>query len=579
MKIKLKSSGAGDTSSSVPSTPIAETPTVHTPALGAKPRIKFKTSQPPTPATESTPALAPLAAPLGPPPTKPLKRAYVKKPKPDGPADGSNKRTALDDIAPTPKRPTLSLSTSSSRRPSIKQEADDHDLHVPTPTSTGGPKLSLKRKLQQQQPDRRDSTKRITFKQKRAAPPKRPVGVGYDSEASDAEEDPLIESQFVLRMQPGQDCDYLRDAIANKTLGEPRHNGGADVSLKFLDKDMRRVIINIRGRNYAAAMVDLPCVIESMKSWDKRGWWKVVDICQMMLVLGPTENDDTARLHPLPKDVDKNNWAYAHGLTPPMHYVRKRRFRKRASYKTVEHIDEEVERLLKADAEATSSSYKIVDDAVDDDADADADAAPEDEYEDENDPDNYIRTTENGYGEYDYTQEPEEDDMDLERDLEAALEMGEDADSALPVADAAASLGAVETAIIQGAQEASSVDTPLPALSTNISSSSTAPTPHAPAGPEAESEDDDDDDDDDESSDEDEDFTAIDEDLVAREAELEGQRQDIEELEKRIAQAKADIQSQKNPLLKQRKMKTLKDLEDELEVKKKAIGMGDDDDD
>lgn len=562
MKIKLKSSGGGDASSSVPSTPIAETPTVQTPGLSGKPRIKFKTSQPPTPATESAPA--PLAAPLGPPPTKPLKRAYIKKPKPDGPADGSN------------KRPTLSLSTNSSRRPSIKQEADEDDLHIPTPASTGGPKLSLKRKLQQQ-PDRRDSTKRITFKQKRAAPPKRPIGVGYDSEASDAEEDPLIESQFVLRMQPGEDCDYLRDAIANKTLGEPRHNGGADVSLKFLDKDMRRVIINIRGRNYAAAMVDLPCVIESMKSWDKRGWWKVVDICQMMLVLGPTENDETAKLYPLPKDVDKNNWAFAHGLTPPMHHVRKRRFRKRASYKTVEHIDEEVERLLKADAEASSSSYKIVDDAVDDDADADA--APEDEYDDENDPDNYIRTTENGYGEYDYTEEPEEDDMDLERDLEAALEMGEDADTALPVADAAASLGAIETAIIQGAQEASAVDTPLPALSTNISSSLTAPTPHAPAGPEPESEDDDDDDDDDESSDEDEDFTAIDEDLVAREAELEGQRQDIEELEKRIAQAKADIQSQKNPLLKQRKVKTLKDLEDELEVKKKAIGMGDDDDD
>jgi TATA-binding protein-associated factor Taf7 len=32
--------------------------------------------------------------------------------------------------------------------------------------------------------------------------------------------------------------------------------------------------------------VDLPCIVEGMKSWDRRGWYKSADICQMLLVLG-----------------------------------------------------------------------------------------------------------------------------------------------------------------------------------------------------------------------------------------------------------------------------------------------------
>ena len=327
MKLKLKAPGDAP---SVPSTPLTETPTSTSAATatGNRPRIKLKTSQPPTPVGEfaapqfpsSLPAQPPLATPLGPPPTKPVKTSTKK---------ASKKRSGDDATLPPPKRTTLSLSTP--RRPSIKQEPDSDELAAPTPSSAG-PRISLKaRKVQQ--PDRRDSnTRGIRLTNRKAAPPKRPIGVGYDSEASDAEEDPLVESQFVLRMQPGEDCDYLRDAIVNKTLGAPRQEGGADVSLKFLDKEHRRVIINIRGATYAAVMVDLPCIIEGMKSWDKRGWWKVADICQMMLVLGPTQSDETAKTHPLPKEVDRETWAYAHGLTPPMHYVRKRRFRKPVSY-------------------------------------------------------------------------------------------------------------------------------------------------------------------------------------------------------------------------------------------------------
>ena len=569
MSLKIKLGSKAGSSSSIRSTPTAEAPPLHAAGVSGRPKIKLKSSAPPTPATETPPAS--LAAPLGPPTSKPKKTPGPKKPAAE-------------------RRTTLSLT--SARRSSIKQQQlDEDELALATPSSAG-PKISLKRKLAA--PDRRDSSAkgRFLLKNRKALPPKRPIGVGYDSEASDAEEDPLIEHQYVLRMQPGSDCDYLREAIANKTLGASKSEGGADVSMKFLDKDWRRCIINIRGQNYAAVMVDLPCIIEGMKSWDKRGWWKVADIHQMLLVLGPTNDDATAKAHLLPKEIDSQTWAYAHGLTPPMHYVRKRRFRKRASYKTVEHIDEEVERLLALDKEAESATYRIVDD------NEDAAAAPDDEYydDDEDDePGDYLSTTENGYGQSyidgadaDADADEEMDFGDLEADILAGLEMDTEITETpttasaiaplqplLPNADAAATLGAADTAMA-GA---------IPSTTTAAASALAIPATAAPGSTtqaaDGHEESDDDEEEEDSSSDEDSDEdepAAVDEDLVERERELEGQKQDLEELERRIAQAKADISAQKNPLLRQRKVKTLRDLEEELGVKRRAMGLGDEDD-
>ena len=105
-------------------------------------------------------------------------------------------------------------------------------------------------------------------------------------------------------------------------------------------------------------MVDLPCVIEAMKSWEKKAWWKSADICQMLLVLGPCNSEEEALNFPLPSakegyDVRTSQWA--HGVTPPMRWARKRRFRKRVSVKAVEEEEDEVERLLRLDEEAEGS--------------------------------------------------------------------------------------------------------------------------------------------------------------------------------------------------------------------------------
>ena len=115
------------------------------------------------------------------------------------------------------------------------------------------------------------------------------------------------------------------------------------------------------SNSYATAMVDLPCIVEGMKSWDRKGWIKSVDICQMLLVLGPVRNDEEAKKYPLPKEVDPTNMQYAHGLTPPMNYVRKRRFDKtrRTKLDDIENIERRVEALLAADAKAQRVEWSV----------------------------------------------------------------------------------------------------------------------------------------------------------------------------------------------------------------------------
>ncbi len=92
--------------------------------------------------------------------------------------------------------------------------------------------------------------------------PKRPLGLGYDSELDEREADPTILESFILRMPPGPDADYLRDAVQHGTIGVARSQGGADIQMKFLDRSGRRGLIIIRGQRWAATLVDLPCIVE-----------------------------------------------------------------------------------------------------------------------------------------------------------------------------------------------------------------------------------------------------------------------------------------------------------------------------
>lgn len=56
-----------------------------------------------------------------------------------------------------------------------------------------------------------------------------------------------------------------------------------------------------------------------------------------------------------PATGNPDEYVFPHGVTPPLRHVRKRRFRKRMSRRAIEVVEEQVEELLRKDAEAEES--------------------------------------------------------------------------------------------------------------------------------------------------------------------------------------------------------------------------------
>jgi len=382
----------------------------------------------------------------------------------------------------------------------------------------------------------------VKIKVKGKIPP-RPQGVGYDSDAEDAELDPAIEEHFILRMAPGPDCEYLRTAISERKIGVPLRDGGANVGMRFFRSDGRRAAIRIKNTFYAAVLVDLPCIVETMKSWDRRGWWKTADICQMLLVYRKVGAEDDARHCALPFDVDDKTWQWPHGLTPPMYNVRKRRFRKRVSHRTIEAAEAEVERLLADDRRAKENHgvtrFEVVD------LESMREEEEEVEYDDE-----------------DAEGEPDEEMGGAEEDLLASMMQQLDEDDAVNIPVSAADMGAVP-------------DAPTPTVEAEVTQiTEDATSPEMDATGVTEGEDDEESEDDDEDDEEEDD-----DDAKAKAQEKAAQLVDIEYLEKELKMQREAYSKQTNALLKRRMVDKLKSLEADLLIKKKAAGVADEDED
>lgn len=493
-------------------------------ATSKRPMLKLSTSTP-APQSESDddgpPSAVPQLLKLKPP--KPISASTTQGKEPQAPKSKKKRDKENNDGIPP--------AASSKKR---RREADKED-HGP------GPSGALPKRLKMGAP----ATPIIRTKLK-GRPPPRPLGIGYDSEASDREEDPAVEEEFILRMLPGEDCDYLRQAIEDKKLGLPKRDGGADVTMKFFNREGRRAVVTIKQRHYAAVMVDLPCIIEGLKSWDRRGWWKTADICQMLLVIGQVEKEEMALTIPLPPVVDPKSYQYPNGLTAPMYNARKRRFRKRISNKTIEAVEDEVERLLAEDAacEPNSSRYEMIDldrmtrdnsvfqpDGVGFNMLGTAgmhDAAYEEDAEGEVDGNGFFNAED---GEY--------DDAGLEADLERAM-MDDDEDDA-----ATNNVAAPSTA-----------ETPVTG----------APTPSAAADTA------------DETSDADAEEEApeeIDEEALERQKELQRQKEEIADLENAIKRETEKMESTPNQLLRNRFVMRIQSLQSDLDLKRAAAGIED----
>lgn len=169
-----------------------------------------------------------------------------------------------------------------------------------------------------------------------------------------------LETQFILRL-PEEPAMVLREAI---------QSGAGNLKERLsisLENDLRKGMVRIDDRYLYAKVVDLPTVMESLKTIDKKSFYKTADVCQMVICKDEpdqvTDNDESPLKNKKkdPNKVDKK-YLYPHGVTPSLKNVRKRRFRKTLKKKNVElpEIEKEVKRLLRVDNEAVNVKWEIV---------------------------------------------------------------------------------------------------------------------------------------------------------------------------------------------------------------------------
>ena len=403
--------------------------------------------------------------------------------------------------------------------------------------------------------------------------------MGYDSELEESyvndknervvgrENDPVLHEGFVLRMQPGDDCDYLRKAIEDGSAGQVLTRGGAAINLRMLDSRGRRGILQIKDHKYATSLVDLPCIIEGMKSWDKKGWIKSIDICQMLLVLGRCDKEDDARNYPLPEDVDPRTYQYAHGITAPMKWVRKRRFArtKRARVDDIEAVERRVHALLDADKAAVSSKYQLLD--HDPRLDERGYSTEMDDEDAEGEDDSYFDFQPSGQSNVEtpmLTETPVQQEV-AEEDINDLERMFFDEDNVPATEPTAQAQNTLHPPDVGG-------DSSFAVTSTSASPMTAAPTPISAEVAEA-------------TSDEEDDAEAEEDDEDLDDAEKEGdenQRQAmerIEDMQNKIAEQRDLLKKTTNAILKKKLARKIQDLEDDVAMMRKNAGLGGDEDD
>ncbi|GLG93232.1 Transcription initiation factor TFIID subunit 7 [Gryllus bimaculatus] len=176
----------------------------------------------------------------------------------------------------------------------------------------------------------------------------------------EAETPAELESQFILRMPP-EPAKILRDAIRSGVIHLKDR-----LSIR-LETDMRYGEVRVDHWLLHAKVVDLPTVIESLKTIDNKSFYKTADICQLLICKEDEDQTTTDEESPSktkkkdPNKVDKK-FLWPHGVTPPLKNVRRRRFRKTLKKKYVEapEIEKEVKRLLRVDNDAVNVKWEVI---------------------------------------------------------------------------------------------------------------------------------------------------------------------------------------------------------------------------
>ncbi|ODV58475.1 uncharacterized protein ASCRUDRAFT_10286 [Ascoidea rubescens DSM 1968] len=209
-------------------------------------------------------------------------------------------------------------------------------------------------------------------------------GDGYDSEDPEKEDNPPFEDGIILRLMDDPELDYVRQCVETSDF--------KNITIKW--KDRRKAIIIINDSYYMAKLLDLPCIIESHKTTDKKNFYKTIDICQMLYVFKKVSKRDYLELfnptlsnqsisnnstsftittdssnniedysehyQTLISDYNNINDQFNDGITPPMKNVRDYRFKPRLNCKNIDKIEAKVEELLREDADAESTTFELL---------------------------------------------------------------------------------------------------------------------------------------------------------------------------------------------------------------------------
>ncbi|CAJ2501585.1 Uu.00g044380.m01.CDS01 [Anthostomella pinea] len=392
----------------------------------------------------------------------------------------------------------------------------------------------------------------IRFRPK-GEPVPRKFGDAYDSEASDREQDPQRESNFILRVMDGPPTEYLKKALADGTMGVPKANGGAVFGVQFLDAKERRAMVTINDICYAAVLVRLPTITEAMKTWDRKAMMKNSDISEMLLCFAVVKGESEAKTIPLPPMVAKHDLRWPHGITPPMHDAANRRFRKTLSEKQWESTQNRVQKLIEDDKGFDDVTMDIInEDETENDAENDAEYDDEEDADGEADLDDYFGDQQPAAGDEDMDGD---DGFDIdEDDLEAALEE---------------ELAGNES--LNGATPAANLEAPPTPMTMDI-------TTPAAVGEQSASEEDGDEDEDEDISEEDEDDDEdVDEEAKAAETERKQQIAELRDMERQLAESEVKLQTTTMPILQKRILSIIGNCKKEIAVKKAALGMADED--
>ncbi|GIY56187.1 transcription initiation factor TFIID subunit 7 [Caerostris darwini] len=166
-----------------------------------------------------------------------------------------------------------------------------------------------------------------------------------------------LESQFVLRLPPTPAA-ALRAAVRSGVMNLE------DRLAIDLDADMRHATVKFDKWTLPAKLYDLPTIVETFKTLDRKIFYKTADLCQLMIAQEGDAPKSDEEVSPKKKDKDNKDKRYMlpHGITPPLKNVRKRRFRKTLKKKYVDlpDVEKEVKRLLRTDTEALSVRWEVV---------------------------------------------------------------------------------------------------------------------------------------------------------------------------------------------------------------------------